>query len=93
MKGILHMSYYTTIGKSVTCPYLDVKTTHTGKYRLIGDSYEFSHATCKIVEDSKIPPYEQPEDSKYYICPQNGNCELLDSFEKGVDLKRYGLTS
>ena len=40
------MSYYTTIGKTVTCPYLNVKTTHTGKYRLIGEACEFSDATC-----------------------------------------------
>lgn len=90
---MMSVSYYTTIGKTVTCPYLNVKTTHTGKYRLMGESCEFSYATCKIVEDSKLPPYEQPEDTKYYVCPRNGNCELLNNFEKGIDLKKHGLSS
>ena len=77
------MSYYTTIGKTVTCPYLLMKVTLTGKYRFIGESCQFSNATCEIVENSKLPPYEQSEDTKYYVCPQNGGCDLLKNFESG----------
>lgn len=87
------MGYYTTIGKTVTCPYLHMKVTLTGKYRLIGESFKFSDATCEIVEKSKLPPYEQPEDTKYYICPQNGHCDLLKNFENGINLKKHGLSS
>ena len=68
-KEITPMSYYTTIGKTVSCPYLDMKVTLTGKYRFIGESCQFSYATCEIVEKSKLPPYEQLEDTKYYVCP------------------------
>ena len=87
------MSYYTTIGKTVSCPYLDMKVTLTGKYRFIGESCQFSYATCEIVEKSKLPPYEQLEDTKYYVCPRKGNCELLSNFEKGIDLKKHGFSS
>ncbi len=87
------MSDYTTIGKTVTCPYLNMKVTLTGKYHFIGESCQFSYATCEIVENSKLPPYEQPENIKYYICPQNGHCNLLENFEHGINLKKYGLSS
>lgn len=87
------MSYYTTIRKTVTRPYLRMKVTLTGKYRFIGESCQFSNATCEIVENSKLPPYEQSEDTKYYVCPQNGGCDLLKNFESGINLKEYGLSS
>lgn len=89
----MSVSYYTTIGKTVTCPYLHMKVTLIGKYRFIGEFCKFSNATCEIVENSKLSPYEQPEDTKYYICPQNGDCDLLKNFEKGINLKEHGLSS
>ena len=89
------MVYYTTIGKMVYCPYLDMDVSLTGKYRLIGDSFkvEFCYATCSIVENSRKPIYDQNENEKYLQCPKNNHCNLLnkENFNKDVNLKEYGL--
>lgn len=87
------MGYYTTIGKVDYCPYLKMNVSLTGKYNLIGDRCEakFSYATCSVVENSIKPTFEQDESIKYLKCPQSGNCEVLDNFENGINLKKYGL--
>ena len=87
------MSYYTTIAKNVRCPFLDDRVIITGKYQINAytDNASFLYATCSIVENSKLPPYEQDESIKYFSCPNGGNCNLLDKFEDSIDLTKYGL--
>lgn len=88
------MIYYTTINKTVYCPHLDMSVSLTGKYRFIEDSRkaEFCNATCSIVENSRQPIYLQDETAKYLRCPNNGNCSLIQNFNKDINLKKYGLS-
>ena len=87
------MSYYTTIAKNVRCPFLEDRVIITGKYQINAytDNASFLYATCSIVENSKLPPYEQDESIKYFSCPNGGHCSLLDKFEDSIDLTKYGL--
>lgn len=87
------MSYYTTVPKIVYCPYLKMKVLLTGKYTLEGNDYKavFSYATCSVVENSQKPSYKQDENTKYLKCPHGGHCELIDKFEEGINLQKYGL--
>lgn len=87
------MSYYTTIAKTMRCPFLNDRVTITAKYQIneYTDQAFFSYATCSIVENSKLPPYEQDESAKYFLCPNNGTCDLLDKFDRCIDLTKYSL--
>ncbi len=88
------MSYFTTIGKTVYCPYLQMEVSLTGKYRILGDTnkIKLSCVSCSIVENSQLPIWEQDESGKYISCPQNGSCELVKNFNDGINPKKYGLT-
>lgn len=86
------MLYYTTIGKTAYCPYLKMNVTLTGKYQLIGDTNKvsFSYAWCSVTENSRHPVWEQDEELKYLSCPKSGNCDLVNNFNKNVNVKKYG---
>lgn len=87
------MSTYTTIGKTVICPCIKGKVTLTGKYYLTdnpSNPYEakFHYATCPIVENSKLPYYEQCEEYKYLHCPNMDElCDFLSDFPEVISLK------
>lgn len=87
------MTTFTTIGKTVTCPCFNEQVTLTGKYSITDNSlnpYEakFCYATCPIVENSKLPSYEQNEDYKYLRCiNKDGKCKLLSDFPSTISLK------
>ena len=88
------MLYYTTIAKTVYCPYLQIEVSLTGKYQILGDTnkIKLSSVSCSIVENSHRPIWEQDESGKYIACPKNGSCELLQDFNNGMDPKKYGLS-
>lgn len=88
------MPYFTTIGKSVYCPYLKMEVSLTGKYQMLGDAnkVKLSCVSCSVIENSRRPIWEQDESEKYIICPRNGSCELLKDFNNGVDFKKHGLS-
>ena len=86
------MSSYTIIGKTVTCPCFNTRVTLSGKYLLKEDCSNptkavFQSATCPIVENSKLPYYDQCEEYKYFVCLKpNKECEHLSDFAKIITL-------
>lgn len=88
------MSYYTLIGKSITCPQYNKKITVSGKYYFTenpNNEYEvrFSHAICPIVENSKHHKEDRCEDYKYLQCFQpNEHCVCLDDFPSIFDSRK-----
>lgn len=85
-------SYYTIIGKSVLCPLLNEHLTLSAKYRFIENPknpYEirFIHATCPVVENSKLPTNNQCEEYKYYRC-KDSDCKLLTDFPPYWDYRK-----
>lgn len=87
------MSTFTTIGKTVICPCFNEEVTLTGKYYFTdnpSNPYEvkFHYATCPIVENSKLPYYEQDENYKYLHCKNNDeHCKFLSDFPDYISLK------
>lgn len=76
--------FTTTLCKAITCPLLNEKIVLTAKYRFSNNAnnkYEikFSYATCPVVENSKLSPYEQCEEYKYMRCTIS-HCPHLSSF-------------
>ncbi len=81
--------YYTILGKTVMCPQYNQTIVLSAKYQFTDNplnEYEiqFSYATCPIVENSKLPKYEQCEEYKYLKC-FNPHCPLLNDFPKIFD--------
>lgn len=75
---------FTTLCKAIACPLLNEEITLTAKYRFTDNpdnKYEvkFSYATCPVVENSKLKPYEQREEYKYLRCTFS-HCPHLSSF-------------
>lgn len=87
------MTYYTLVGKTVTCPHWKEKITLSGKYRLVDDTYEavFLHSTCPIVENSNLPLHKQVPELKLMRCPNDDDrCELLNQFKKNINIRTDG---
>lgn len=88
------MPLSTTISKTVKCPVYEINVTLSGKYYFSDNPdnpYEvhFSHATCPIIENAKLPIYEQKDEYKYTKCThQNKRCELLDDFPRIFNANR-----
>lgn len=88
------MSSYTTIGKTIVCPCYKEKITLSGKYYFTENTanpYEvkFHYATCPIIENSKLPAFEQDEQYKYLKCLQSsGHCDELFNFPKILDAEK-----
>lgn len=89
------MPDYTTMGKTMICPCFKESITIIAKYQLSDNDdtpYEayFKNATCPIVENSKLHPYEQSEEYKYVRCTlKNAYCPLLTDFPKVVDVRKH----
>lgn len=88
----MYNTYYTIIGKTVTCPKWNVKVTLDGKYRLSdekGKEYEghFMFASCPIDENSRIPLHKQRMEYKMMYCPNSDSCNYLREFAKCVDVR------
>lgn len=88
------MPYYTTIAKTIYCPYLQMSVTLTGKYQILGDTdkIKLTNVSCSVVENSHHPIWEQNEGEKYIVCPHNDSCQLLDNFNDGIDPMKYGFS-
>ena len=85
-------SYYTVIGKLVTCPQFNKQVVLSAKYRFTENSeneYEvrFSYATCPIIENAKLHTNDQREKYKYLKC-LNPNCPLLKDFPEVWDARK-----
>ena len=88
------MSTYTIISKTILCPCYKRKVTLNGKYYFTeneSNPYEvkFHYATCPIVENSKLPIYEQDEEYKYLRCLNDSErCNHLFDFPEIVDSQK-----
>lgn len=85
-------NYYTLIGKKVRCPQYDEDIVLSAKYHFTGNpenEYEvqFTHATCPIVENSKLHKDDQCEEYKYLDC-FNPNCKHLTDFPSIFDSRK-----
>lgn len=86
------MRPYTTIGKDIICPCFNETVTLSGKYfhtNNPSNPYEakFSCATCPIIENSRLPVYEQNEKYKYIRCTyQGGHCDFSSTFSNTISL-------
>ena len=82
------MSKYTILGKSVLCPLINQTINLSVKYYfddVDNDTLHFGTATCPIVENSKLPPYEQDEEYKYLRCLNSKSCKLLSQFPQKLN--------
>ena len=83
------MTFRTTKSKSFYCSHIDMNVTLTGSYRISEHENEahFLYADCSIVENSKLPIYEQSESIKYLRCPLDKPCDLSAHFDDVINLK------
>ena len=79
--------------KTVTCPAChNVITNPVAKYIFTenpDNEYEmqFAYATCPIVENSKLDPYDQGKEYKYLRCTFS-HCPHLDNFPTLWDYRK-----
>lgn len=80
--------YFTYLGATGFCPHIKATVTLSGKYKEIDDTtFEFALFTCPIVENAKLPPYEQSEDFKYLPpCSNPNECPIAGQFKRRVKL-------
>ena len=65
-----------------SCPVWRVPVSVRGWYRLDNDGhYRFLRAECPIIENSKLPLQEQPEEYRAMFCRQPRDCTLYCGFQ------------
>lgn len=81
------MSFYTIFQKTITCPCYNRRITLNGYYYFSDDENTnpheatFHYAKCPLVENSKLPYYEQDEEFKYLHCLNSDErCDFFDAF-------------
>lgn len=64
------------------CPCWDVDVCVSGLYGERPDgSWTFLRAKCPIIENSKLPHYEQSPEYKYMGCKSPRECPLYSQFQ------------
>lgn len=64
------------------CPYWDIEVAVSGIYKQIcTDSWQFLHAECPIIENSKLPRYKQLQKYELMYCPDSPHCPLYTEFQ------------
>lgn len=64
------------------CPLWGVSVCVHGMYGKKDDgTWQFLYAQCPIVENSKLPIYEQPAKYKYMSCHDMNKCPLYTQFQ------------
>lgn len=64
------------------CPYWDVDVSVQGIYGERSDgSWTFLRAKCPIIENERLPIYEQCPEYKYMKCPDHHSCDLYRRFQ------------
>ena len=64
------------------CPCWNVRVSVHGYYGERSDcTWTFLRAKCPIVENSKLPIYEQSPKYKYMVCDDPRNCPLYTEFQ------------
>lgn len=67
------------------CPHWNVPVSVQGYYLERPDrSLVFHHAVCPIIENARLPFFEQEEQYKYMRCPDPGRCQLYTRFQPSI---------
>lgn len=77
----------TTILKtnSGKCPLWDVDVSVCGWYQKAADSaWEFLVAECPIIENAKLPRYEQKQEYELMFCKDRFSCPLYTEFQPKI---------
>lgn len=70
---------------SGSCPCWGASVCVQGLYREIEDgSWSFSRAECPIIENSRLPVYDQAEEYKYMRCSDYRKCPLYTQFQPSI---------
>ena len=79
------MILYSTLGNYGVCPIWGVSVTVLGKYKERPDGrWEFMSARCPIIENSKLPRYEQNPEMELMSCQNPCDCPLYTEFQTFV---------
>lgn len=71
------------------CPFWGVNVCVRGYYSEREDgSWTFLRAECPIVENSKLPVYDQSEEFKYMRCNDPYSCPLYTQFQPSITSDR-----
>ncbi len=64
------------------CPLWDVDVSVYGWYKeSVPGIWEFLRAECPIIENSKLPRYEQYQKYKFMFCKDYNSCALYTRFQ------------
>lgn len=67
------------------CPVWDVMVGVSGLYKSSETgTWSFVRAECPIIENSKLPVYDQAPKYKYMKCPDPHACPLYSQFQPSV---------
>lgn len=71
------------------CPYWDIDVSVSGIYGEKGKGIlDFLRAECPIVENSKLPIYDQDSNYKYMRCKDPHSCPLYTQFQPSITSDR-----
>ena len=75
---------------SGNCPYWGVSVSVSGFYCEPDEHGRqvFVRAECPIIENSKLPIYEQSEQYKYMKCDDQFSCPLYTQFQPSITSDR-----
>lgn len=79
------MTLFSLKSNSGKCPYWGVSVGVQGLYSEDGSgNRKFVRAVCPIIENSKLPPYQQSAEYKYMKCDDPYSCPLYTEFQPSI---------
>lgn len=67
------------------CPYWGISVSVYGVYgEKSKGTWSFLRAECPIIQNSKLPPYDQDERYKYMFCKNPYSCQLYTQFQPSI---------
>ena len=71
------------------CPFWDIDVSVIGWYReKEGNTWSFLRAECPIIQNSKLPIWEQEQRYKLMSCKDPSQCPLYTEFQPSMTLER-----
>lgn len=71
------------------CPCWGVPVCVSGLYKQFGnESWSFARAECPIIQNSKLPVYDQEPKYKYMKCPDPHACPLYTQFQPVITSRK-----
>lgn len=72
-----------------TCPAWGVPVSVSGVYKQFENgTWSFTRAECPIIQNSKLPVYDQAPEYKYMKCPDPHACPLYTQFQSEITSKK-----